>query len=733
MDFLFLQRSQGTAHLAQHPRVIPKLHFSLTQIFLSLFLLYFSINATAHEHRLNGGSSDAVIDTLSWRTFGGEPPWACLFWPDNPRGDSTAMWFQPLAPCTLKTIRIWQRTYGVTFMVDVYRARYDGHIVSRDSTNKKGWVGYNEDGHWVEGWRLGHPPLGEHLWGPFPLTLVSQDPDWAEIPTHLVGEPLLDGGPFFLTLWAWGVVYPVTFIGGEDENTRPYHFFRYFPDSLMAPGMAHKGWYLLSSSLWVEAIVSYSGNTPPVIREMSVQNDTYGPGPYPVSVHLEDHDAERPVQAGISSAYLVWDVNGVIDSTLMSGPAEGGDYQAGIPSVKVDDTVRYHISVIDLAGARSSNLPSTFTRLSPQNPEADILVVSYEDDCRYSECQWIKSLLDSLGYVYEYWNIHEHKGIDASISGYGWGTVFPFGRRWNTEGLFTPFPTRRYEGNIWVDFLASGTPSHPANLLYIPDAWVVYDDVCEEETMAFFGPGDFAFDFLGILSNECYGDTTSFLVGREGDPISGEFHDQPLRILKPFPGAFEGSAAHTTAREAASNLFVTSHDSTTGIRHDGGNFKTVYLPMMWEQFFSDDSTSSSSDDFLRLATNILEWFGTKKGSTGVADHQIFSPPKEYHLFQNYPNPFNPTTAISYSLPVQSTKSKVESGVALNLEPYTLNVTLKIFNVLGQEVVTLVDGVEEPGYHTVTWDASDMPSGIYFCRLTIDGGPWSQTRKMILIR
>jgi membrane protease subunit (stomatin/prohibitin family) len=61
----------------------------------------------------------------------------------------------------------------------------------------------------------------------------------------------------------------------------------------------------------------------------------------------------------------------------------------------------------------------------------------------------------------------------------------------------------------------------------------------------------------------------------------------------------------------------------------------------------------------------------------------------------------------------------------------LHVTLKIFNVLGQEVATLVDGVKEPGYYTVTWNAAEMPSGVYFCRL-IAGGH-SEMRRMILLR
>ena len=91
-------------------------------------------------------------------------------------------------------------------------------------------------------------------------------------------------------------------------------------------------------------------------------------------------------------------------------------------------------------------------------------------------------------------------------------------------------------------------------------------------------------------------------------------------------------------------------------------------------------------------------------------------PTEYSLGQNYPNPFNPATAVNYQIPM--TKSQVHT-------------TLKIYNILGQEVATLLDGMQEPGYYTVTWDASEMASGVYFYRLT--AGAFTATRNMVLMK
>jgi hypothetical protein len=88
-------------------------------------------------------------------------------------------------------------------------------------------------------------------------------------------------------------------------------------------------------------------------------------------------------------------------------------------------------------------------------------------------------------------------------------------------------------------------------------------------------------------------------------------------------------------------------------------------------------------------------------------------PKVFTLYQNYPNPFNPMTTISYGLP---------TGV---------RVTLRIYNVLGQVVKTLVDEDEVPGAYGAQFDASSVASGVYFYRLR--AGSFIQTKKMLVLK
>ena len=88
-------------------------------------------------------------------------------------------------------------------------------------------------------------------------------------------------------------------------------------------------------------------------------------------------------------------------------------------------------------------------------------------------------------------------------------------------------------------------------------------------------------------------------------------------------------------------------------------------------------------------------------------------PRNYFLSQNYPNPFNPTTIINYGT------------------PKTGNVTLKVYDILGREIATLVDEVKQPGIYQVSFGTENLASGVYFYKMT--AGDFSSVRKMNLLK
>ena len=104
---------------------------------------------------------------------------------------------------------------------------------------------------------------------------------------------------------------------------------------------------------------------------------------------------------------------------------------------------------------------------------------------------------------------------------------------------------------------------------------------------------------------------------------------------------------------------------------------------------------------------------TNGGVSFVEEEEIEEIPTEFLLSQNFPNPFNSSSIIKYSIPKSS------------------QVTLKIFNTLGQEIETLVNEEKPVGTYELNWNAANLPSGVYFYRL--QAGDFVQTRKMILLK
>jgi PKD repeat protein len=88
-------------------------------------------------------------------------------------------------------------------------------------------------------------------------------------------------------------------------------------------------------------------------------------------------------------------------------------------------------------------------------------------------------------------------------------------------------------------------------------------------------------------------------------------------------------------------------------------------------------------------------------------------PTEFSLDQNYPNPFNPVTTIHYAIPVSS------------------HVSIKVYNILGQEMATVVDESQEAGFKSLTFDASSVTSGVYYYRIV--AGEFTQVKRMVLMR
>ena len=126
--------------------------------------------------------------------------------------------------------------------------------------------------------------------------------------------------------------------------------------------------------------------------------------------------------------------------------------------------------------------------------------------------------------------------------------------------------------------------------------------------------------------------------------------------------------------------------------------------------------SSQIDMKQSMVTAELSSEGFFQLRKGIAISELL--PEKFTLFQNFPNPFNPSTTVRFSVPEQSP------------------VKITIFNLLGQKIITLVDKVYEPGYHTVVWTGTDrqnqpVASGIFFYKFS--AGDEVEIKKMVLLK
>lgn len=124
----------------------------------------------------------------------------------------------------------------------------------------------------------------------------------------------------------------------------------------------------------------------------------------------------------------------------------------------------------------------------------------------------------------------------------------------------------------------------------------------------------------------------------------------------------------------------------------------------------------------KTEADTIEFLITDNKSINITKQFIlqYTQPTEYKLEQNYPNPFNPITKIRYS--IASTPLSLVEG---------LGVRLIVYDILGNEVTTLVNEQKEPGYYEVEFNASQFASGVYIYRL--QSGNFISTKKMMVIK
>lgn len=278
--------------------------------------------------------------------------------------------------------------------------------------------------------------------------------------------------------------------------------------------------------------------------------------------------------------------------------------------------------------------------------------------------------------------------------------------------------TKPMQGRIWVNIDLPFNNSNNGTLVSDTSGWTdvvtIYLDVTDPSGTA---------SFLWIAESPFWGiyDQDNVTLWNNGDFENQINFPLPVELSSFTASLIENNFVHlrwSTFTSVNNQGFeveksVISHQSSVGNDSTGwekigfvesmGNSNTLM-----EYSFTDETQHSSP--IVKYRLKMIDFDGTSSYSDVV---EVQTVPLNFELSQNYPNPFNPSTTISWQSPVDSRQ------------------TLKVYDIIGNEIATLVDEYRSAGRHEINFDASNLASGVYIYRFMTEG--YSETKKMVLLR
>ena len=232
------------------------------------------------------------------------------------------------------------------------------------------------------------------------------------------------------------------------------------------------------------------------------------------------------------------------------------------------------------------------------------------------------------------------------------------------------------------------------------DALAVYDSVDAE--------GNKAFPKMVVDMDSFMDEPANFIVPATNQDTMLTFVQYKWTDNSDIDWSYKPEAGYNQTWPLPENM---AYSNTTYQTAAWGDFPMGDLNWFPEQLATWEATQKDLD--WETIANYAECGAAS--CTGVSNEFVADGPEGFVLEQNYPNPFNPSTNIGYALPVAS------------------DISIKVYDALGREVASLFDGVQTAGSHTMTFNASNLSSGIYYYRLEAQNAGVSITRKLTLIK
>jgi len=499
-------------------------------------------------------------------------------------------------------------------------------------------------------------------------------------------EPLVETGDYFnVNLRLPSSKDPVPdrneLVGGND-GTDPADFLKYYHRGRLT-GTDIGWWTRVDFNVNIWTVIRASGNLPPIITSLAELHHTISTDQQTVCVSAFDCNPGAPADTGIASAELYYNVDGGLFDSVTMNQSMPGEWCADIPGMSGPAMIEYYVEVTDNLGLTTESFHMTY-RIVNLNQNGYITT--------FPAYNWID--VSATGSELPGTSFFDYDGMTQDEDD---GTAGPIdlGQPFNLFGQSLQYAWVGVNGAIAL----SATPDDTIHVN--PSGFYSFWEIPEHDPsfppnmiMTFWNDFRLAPAGQGSVWYQDLG--TMFVVQWEGvgnwnDPEDMSTFEIILDRTDPINHAiyFQYEDVGTTGSDlfASTGLQVNPADQWLLICDSGYPVETV-------------------------PANLKAIHMRNYGRVAV-DPSGEEIPKVFALNQSYPNPFNPVTKIRYEIPHQA------------------RVVLRVYNILGDEVATLVDKEQRAGRYEAEFRGENLASGVYFYRLQADR--FVQSKKMILTK
>jgi hypothetical protein len=534
---------------------------------------------------------------------------------------------------------------------------------------------------------------------------------------------VLQGEIFGIVVYnAGGSLGDATRAGVYGNNGLGVGSFKFYADGRLVVGAGGDfGWWARRYSWDIIAAVDLTGDRGPKVESFTTLFTTLSTDARTVDAVISD-DNPSGGAAGVATATLQYSTDGGDNWSDVAMTGTEPNYTAEIPGQAIGTEVLYRLHAEDVGGLTTTTTSVFYSIFSKTE---DVLFLYNVDDLSEGTARFYymgDGTANPVGH--DYWSTASFGVAEAAQVLALYDNVIQVDGSYPQANLTDAI-------DAWIKTGTAGAPKR--YMLSSQDYGCELSGDCSD---IMFEAGSFQYDYLGVagLTNQDFSDVSPHLpplVGVAEDPISGwvDTYTSENSVTYHYDSGYEiGITNYIDNMDVVEGGNVvttfTTLDSlggtaqTVGVRNNGEGFYTTFISYDYlgcNFRGSLDSSQSTDPDYAwgvtvgNQAAAFLNWAGFSS-----IDTDLGTSPHAYSLDQNYPNPFNPTTTIEYSIP---NKAKV---------------TLKVFDIQGREVVTLVDQNEKAGAHTVNFDASKFATGIYFYQLTTNDNQ-ALVKKMMFIK